>query len=391
MKFKRVVLIVLDGCGVGELPDAHNYKDCGASTLSNCAEVTGGLQMPQSQELGLGNIVPIKGVEPNDKPLAHYGKMTEQSVGKDSTTGHWEIAGVITEKPLPTFPNGFPPHLIEQLEKRANIKTIGNCTASGTEIINQLGAHHLKTKDVILYTSADSVLQLAAHEDIYSVEQLYDICRIAREIFKDEYAVGRVIARPFAGEAGNFYRTPKRKDFSLPPISKSILEYVIENNFKTLAIGKINDLFCGVGISKHLKTNSNDIGLQEINNAIIENNNFSLLFANLVEFDELWGHRRTPYQFAESLHQFDNKLKLIINNLRDSDLLILTADHGCDPTFSKHTDHTREYVPLLVYHKNITAGKNLGTRNSFADIAKTIADIFNIENNLPGKSFKQEF
>ncbi len=390
MTIQRVILIVIDGCGVGELPDASLYNDKSTSTLSNCAKSIGGLHMPVCQSLGLGNIVDILGIPPTENPIGCYGKMEELSCGKDSTIGHWEISGIITDKPFPTYPNGFPKELIHKIEKTANIKTVGNIPLSGTEIIERLGEHHLRTKEIILYTSADSVLQIAAHEDICSVEELYKICEVVRTLCTDEHAVGRVIARPFKGSVGNFKRTTERKDFSLKPPSISLLNYMLENNHKTLAIGKINDLFAGNGISASIKTKSNLEGLNVIKHAIENNKEHSLIFANLVEFDELWGHRRNPTQFANALEEFDTALGNILPTLHNYDLLIITADHGCDPTYKKHTDHTREYVPLLVYNKNMVHGKSLGIRKSFADISKTVTDIFQIENGLHGTSFQKE-
>ncbi len=390
MEIKRVILIIIDGCGVGELPDAKKYNDVGASTLSNCSEVVGGLKMPVCQSLGLGNIVPIKGLPPTKTPRACFGKMNEQSEGKDSTIGHWEIAGLVTDKPFPTYPNGFPIEIVKQFKKAASVKTIGNCVASGTEIIERLGEQHIRTKEIILYTSADSVFQLAAHEDVYSTDELYKICQIARELLTGKHAVARVIARPFKGDVGDFKRTTGRKDFSLPPHSKTVLNYLADENLHTLAIGKINDLFAGNGIATHIKTKSNLEGLTNLKEKIMHDNEHALIFANLVEFDELWGHRRNPQGFATALEEFDVHLGETISELHNNDLLIVTADHGCDPTYEKHTDHTREYVPLLVYNRQIQNKINLGTRNSFTDIAKTIADLFDIDNNLSGTSFKNE-
>ncbi len=389
MNIHRVILIVLDGCGVGELPDASDYNDSSASTLPHCAEAVGGLHMPTSQSLGLGNIASIKGLPPIINPIGCYGKMAELSCGKDSTIGHLEIAGIVTKKTFPTYPNGFPKELIDKFEKTTGIKTIGNCVSSGTEIIERLGEHHLLTKEIILYTSADSVFQLAAHEDVYPAEKLYKICETARQILVGEHAVARVIARPFNGKIGQFKRTAKRKDFSLKPTSKTLLNYLIEKNIKTLAIGKIHDLFAGDGISTYIKTKSNLEGLQTIKESISNDTTHQLIFANLVDFDELCGHRRNPQKFAQMLEQFDTELEKIITTMHNEDLLIITADHGCDPTFSKHTDHTREHIPLLVYNKKMKQSINLGRRTSFADIAQTIVDIFQIENNLYGHSFKK--
>ena len=387
MPFKRVILIVIDACGVGELPDAAEYGDGGAATLPNVARAVGGLSIPNCQKLGLGNIVDIAGVPPNRSPDGCWGKMAEKSPGKDSTTGHWEIGGVILDKPFPVFPNGFPQALVKEFERRAGVKTIGNKAASGTEIVKELGERHLKTKEVILYTSADSVFQLAAHEDIYPLERLYEICQIARDMLTGEFAVGRVIARPFVGTAGDFTRTSGRRDFSLEPPADTILDVMVKNGFKTLAIGKIWDLFAGRGITSKVKTVNNDEVMQVITDFVQDDTTHHLAFANLVDFDMLWGHRRDAVSFARGLESFDRQLGDLLPPLRDDDLLIITADHGCDPTYTKHTDHTREYVPLLVYGKKAKKGVELGTRETFADVACTLGDVFGIDHQFPGNSF----
>jgi phosphopentomutase len=387
--FQRVVLIILDACGVGELPDAAEYGDIGAATIPNIAKAVGKLNMPNCRSLGLGNIVPIEGVSPLENPRACFGKMAEVSPGKDSTSGHWEIAGIILKKPFPVYPKGFPPNLVAEFEKKVGIKTVGNIAVSGTEIIKQLGKHHMETGDIILYTSADSVFQLAAHEAIIPLEKLYEICLTAREMLKGEYAVGRVIARPFIGEPGNFNRTAHRRDFSLEPPSDTVLDKMMQKEVATVAIGKIGDLFAHRGLSKTIKTADNNEVMAAITDAI-RTSPYGLIFANLVDFDMLWGHRNDTKSFARGLEEFDQFLGCLLPGMKEDDLLIITADHGCDPTLKNSTDHTREYVPLLVYNKNISSGVNLGIRESFSDIGQTLAEIFGLGCSFPGKSFLKE-
>ncbi len=390
MSFKRVFLLIIDACGVGELPDAADYGDTGAATIPNVAHSVGGLNMPFSGRLGLGNIVPVTGVPAAESPMGCFGKMQEQSPGKDSTTGHWEIGGIILDAPFPVFPNGFPEELVHRFEEKAGVKTIGNVAASGTEIIKQLGEEHLRTGALILYTSADSVFQLAAHEDLYPPEKLYEICRIAREMLTGKYGVGRVIARPFIGTPGNFTRTARRKDFSRLPPSPTLLDIMQRAGKETLAIGKIHDLFAGCGIKKSVKTANNAEVMKEVISAVTDNAKFSLVFSNCVDFDMLWGHRNDEKSFATGLEEFDRYLGELLPLLHQDDLLIITADHGCDPTIKTSTDHTREYVPLLVYGKQTAQGVDLGTRHTFSDIAKTVAEIFGLENSFPGESFLDE-
>ncbi len=387
MKFGRVIIIVIDACGVGELPDADKYGDKGASTIPNVAKAVGGLKMPNCQRLGLGHIVPIEGVKPTIPTNGCYGKMAERAAGKDSTSGHWEIAGVILEKPFPTFPNGFPKELVEKFEQAAGIKTIGNMAASGTEIINVLGETHLQTGAIILYTSADSVFQLAAHEVLVPPERLYEICQIARDLLSGEFGVGRVIARPFVGKQGHFERTANRKDFSLKPPSDTVLDLLSKSGRKVLAIGKIYDLFFGRGINEHIKTTGNAEVMQAVLNAVQNDQTHSLVFANCVDFDEKWGHRNDEKSFAKALEEFDIDLGNLLPQLKDDDLLIITADHGCDPTIKSSTDHSREFVPLLVYGKNAKKGVHLGNRKTFSDIACTIADNFKLMSRFQGDSF----
>ena len=387
MKFKRAIILVIDACGVGELPDAADYGDIGSATIPNVARAVGGLKMPNCQQLGLGNIVEIEGLSPAEKPWGSYGKMAEKAAGKDSTSGHWEMAGVIIKNPFPTFPNGFPQNIVERFEKEASVKTIGNIAASGTEIIERLGQEHLESGAIILYTSADSVFQLAAHEDIISVKRLYEICTIARQMLTGDYAVGRVIARPFTGKPGSFVRTANRRDFSLEPPADTILDLLNKTNRRIMSIGKIYDLFVGRGISRKIKTANNSEVMQYIIEAVENSSEYDLIFANCVDFDEKWGHRNDEKNFARSLEEFDVQLGTLLGKLRDDDLLIITADHGCDPTIKTSTDHSREYVPLLVYSKNAKAGVNLGTRETFADIACTLAEVFGLEHRFSGTSF----
>lgn len=387
MKFKRIFIIVVDACGIGALPDASEYGDEGAATLQNMAKDVGGLSMPTCQMLGLGNIDAIEGIEPMLQPIGSYGKMNEKSAGKDSTSGHWEIGGIVLEKPFPLFPEGFPDKIVKEFEDKAGVKTCWNKTASGTEIIERLGEHHLKTKEIILYTSADSVFQLAAHEDIFPLDKQYEICQIARDMLTGEFAVGRVIARPFKGEVGSFERTGGRRDFSLEPPDDTILDILKKNGHPTLAIGKIYDLFAHRGITNHIKTNSNTGGMLATLEAVKNDDEHSLIMTNLVDGDQLWGHRRDAKNFAKSLEEFDNNLGTLLPELKDDNLLIITADHGCDPTFVKHTDHTREYVPLLVYSKKIKNGVDLGVRETFADIAATVLENFGFDKSKNGLSF----
>ncbi|MGB9857274.1 MAG: phosphopentomutase [Dictyoglomaceae bacterium] len=385
---KRVILIVLDGVGIGELPDAYKFNDKGSNTLANIAKAIGGLNLPNLEKLGLSNIYPILGVKPQDRPLAYFGKMAEKSPGKDTTTGHWEIAGLILDKPFPTYPHGFPKEIIERFEREIGRKVLGNYPASGTEIIQRLGEEHIKTGYPIVYTSADSVFQIAAHEEVIPVEELYRMCEIARNILQGEHAVARVIARPFLGEKGNFYRTPRRKDFSLPPPRKTLLDFLKENRKDVIGIGKIEDIFAGRGLTYSLHQNNNREGMENIIKAwsILKE---GIIFVNLVDFDMVYGHRNNIEGFARALEEFDSFLPNIISLLEKEDWLIITADHGCDPT-TESTDHSREYVPLLIYSKGFSQVKSLGILPTFSNLGKTIADYFKIENNLDGESFLKE-
>ncbi len=383
---KNFIVIVLDGVGIGELPDAALYKDEGSNTLANIANVVGGLDLPNLEKFGLGNICPIKGINQVLNPLASFGKMSEISNGKDSTTGHWEIGGLKVTLDFPYYPQGFPDDLINKFKKLTGIKgVLGNKAASGTEIIEELGDEHVKTGFPIIYTSADSVFQIAVHEDVIPLEKLYEICEITRnKICINEHSVGRIIARPFTTIDGKFSRTTNRKDYSLDPPEPTILDYLFELGINTTAIGKINDLFNYKGIKEKIKTKSNLEGIKKTIENINEKQN-SFIFVNLVDFDVYYGHRNDPVGFHKALKEFDNYLPKIINSMDETDKLILTADHGNDPT-TPSTDHSREYVPVLYYSKN-HAGKDLGIRETFSDAAQTVADFFKISNSLKGKSF----
>jgi len=384
----RAILIVLDSCGIGELPDASGYGDQGSNTIANTARAVGGLRLPNLEKLGLGNIHDISGVAPQKNPLASFGKMAEVSPGKDSTTGHWEIAGLILDRPFPVYPHGFPKDIIEEFEKAIGKRILWNKPASGTEIIEKLGEKHIRTGRPIVYTSADSVFQVAAHQKIIPVEKLYDMCEKAREILKGKHGVGRVIARPFVGGPGSFQRTEKRKDYSLTPPGKTILDILKENNYQVVGIGKIEQLFAGRGLTESFHTKNNMDGMDKLAKSIQEEIK-GLVFINLIDFDMLWGHRNNYKDFARGLEEFDLWLPQFLRLLKEDDLLIITADHGCDPT-TPSTDHSREYVPLLVYGKKIKAGVNLGTRKCFCDVAKTLAEIFEVKGTENGKSFWKE-
>lgn len=387
-KFKRIFLIVADSVGVGALPDASNYGDEGTNTLKHLSYAKKDFSIPNLEKLGIGNITEINNTKSVDLPLASYGKMAEVSVGKDTLTGHWEIMGLKVDTPFPAFTeNGFPDELIKKLELETNHKFIGNIAASGTEIIKDLGEEHIKTKSIIIYTSSDSVLQLAANEAVIPLEELYRVCEIARKITLENPAwqVGRIIARPFIGDnKDNFTRTPNRHDYSVQPFSKTALNHLQDNGYDVISVGKIFDIFDGQGIDEANKIKSNQEGM-DITISLTKRDFTGLCFVNLVDFDALYGHRRNPFGYAESVEEFDRNVGILLNNLNDDDLLIITADHGNDPTHSG-TDHTREYVPLLVYNKNLQ-GQYLGIRNTFADIAATICDNFNVQTTTIGTSF----
>jgi phosphopentomutase len=383
------IFIVIDGVGIGELPDASNYKDEGSDTLGNMAKVVGGLKLKNLAKLGLGNINNIQGVEPAEKPLASYGKMAEVSKGKDSTTGHWELGGVKVEFDFPYYPEGFPDELISRVLKATGLKgVLGNKAASGTEIIKELGDEHVKTGYPIVYTSADSVFQIAAHEEVIPLPRLYELCKIIRsEVMMGPDSVGRIIARPFVGTSGNYTRTTNRHDFSMDPVSDTILDVLYKNNVNTVAIGKINDLFNHRGIKVSEHTKSNDEGMKKLVEYSRKSKG-SFIFANLVDFDVYYGHRNDPEGFAKALTEFDGFLPALLETLDDTDALIITSDHGNDPT-TPSTDHSREYVPLLFYRRG-KPGKNLGIRSTYSDAGKTVEDYFKVKGGLKGKSFLNE-
>lgn len=362
MSYKRIHIIVLDSVGIGEAPDAKEFGDMGADTLGHIAENMNGLHMPNMGRLGLSNIKEIKGIEKADPPLAYYTKMREASMGKDTMTGHWELMGLITSHPFKVFPNGFPELLITKLEQASGRSIIGNIPASGTEIIERLGPEHMKTGALIVYTSADSVLQIAAHEEVVPLEELYNICKKAREItLADEFKVGRVIARPFIGAPGHFQRTANRHDYALKPFKPTVLNHLRDAGFDVIAIGKIHDIYDGEGITESFRSTSNMEGVDTLIQTMQRDFN-GISFINLVDFDAKYGHRRDPQGYAKALEQFDERLPEIIERLKDDDLLIITADHGNDPTHHG-TDHTREYVPLLVYSKRFKRGENCQSAN----------------------------
>ena len=386
---KRVVLIVLDSVGVGEMPDAQMYGDKGSHTLDHTFEACNGINIPNLKKLGLGNIEGVKALGKEESVIGAFGKGSEKSIGKDTVTGHWEIGGVILDKPLNTYPDGFSDKIINEFKEKAKIDGIlGNKVASGTAIIEELGEEHVKTGYPIIYTSADSVFQIAAHEEVVGLDNLYKMCEIAREMLVGEDVVGRVIARPFVGEVGSFKRTSNRRDYALDPFGKTALEYIKENGMSVAAVGKIEDIYNGKGVTEavHIKNNMDGVDktleyMDKIDNGLI--------FTNLVDFDMLYGHRNDPKGYGKALEDFDGRLNEIYSKLRDEDILIITADHGCDPT-TESTDHSREYIPILVYGKKVKGGTELGIRDSFTDIGKSVLDYLGIDNNLEGKSFINE-
>ena len=389
--YKRIFAIVIDSVGCGEAPKSYLYGDKNVNTIGNLARNVGGLKLPNMEAMGLGNIVEIMGVKPVENPTASWGKMDELSNGKDTMTGHWEMMGLEVKSPFLTFTEtGFPDDLIQELEEKTGYKMLGNKSASGTAILDELGEEHMKTKNLILYTSADSVLQLAAHEETFGVQELYRCCQIARDItMKPEWMVGRVIARTFVGNPKDGYtRTANRHDYALAPFGNTVLNSLKDNGFDVVGIGKIGDIFNGSGITESHRNKSNHHGMEQTIEFVKSKEFEGLCFVNLVDFDAMYGHRRDPRGYADCLEEFDGQLKELVENLREDDLLIITADHGNDPT-APGSDHTREYVPLLVYRKNGN-NVNLGTRASFADIGATIAENFNIEAPVIGTSFLKE-
>ncbi|MGD6853490.1 phosphopentomutase [Bacillus infantis] len=387
--YKRIFLIVMDSVGIGESPDAERFGDKGSDTIGHIAERMNGLNMPNMGKLGLSNIKEIKGIEKAEKPLASYTKMQEASNGKDTMTGHWEIMGLNIETPFRVFPDGFPDELLSELEARTGRKIIGNKPASGTEILDELGEEHMKTGALIVYTSADSVLQIAAHEEIVPIDELYTICKIARELTLDEkYMVGRVIARPFIGQPGAFKRTANRHDYALKPFDRTVMNELKDGGLDVLAIGKISDIYDGEGVTKSLRTVSNMDGMDKLLETM-DMDFTGLSFLNLVDFDALFGHRRDPEGYGKALEEYDARLPEVFDKLKEDDLLIITADHGNDPVHPG-TDHTREYVPLLAYSKGMARGKELPIRQTFADIGATVAENFAVAAPKFGKSFLGE-
>lgn len=384
---KRVTVIVLDSVGCGDAPDAELYGDVGTNTLGNIARAVNGLALPNLGSLGLGNTTEILGTPATLQTAGVYGRMTEVSAGKDTTTGHWELSGAILEQPFPTYPNGFPPDLMAAFEASIGRATLGNIPASGTEILKDLGAEHVRSGSPIIYTSADSVFQIAAHEEVIPLDELYRMCQIARDLLCGEHAVGRVIARPFVGTPGNFSRTEARKDFSLQPPADTILDVVKAAGQEVMGVGKIEDIFDHRGLTQSNHTGNNMAGVDAILTFLGTKSN-GLIFANLVDFDSLYGHRNNPQGYAQALVDFDQRLPEIFGAMGDEDVLIITADHGNDPT-TPSTDHSRERVPILIYGKAIQASHNLGTRTSFADMAATIAELLDVEWHGAGNSFAQ--
>ena len=385
---KRAILIVLDGVGAGANPDAHDYGDDGASSLEHCAKAIGGLSLPNLGSIGLGNITPIAGTPPTDEARGSYGRMAEKAAGKDSTTGHWEMTGVVLQKPLPTYPHGFPPAVVEAFEQAIGRKVIGNKVASGTEIIQELGEEHVRTGRPILYTSADSVFQVAAHQEVIPLPELYHMCEIARSLLTGEHAVGRVIARPFIGTPGAFQRTEHRRDFSLSPLGTTLLDLLKVDGKDVIGIGKIEDLFAGRGLTQRDHTETNRDGMAATLQWL-ERDFTGLLFVNLVEFDMLWGHRRDSEGYAQALRDVDSWFAQVQQVMRPEDAIFFTADHGVDPTY-RGTDHTREQVPLLAYGHPVRVGVNLGVRPTFADLGQTLAQAFTVGPLAAGTSFAHD-
>lgn len=385
---KRAILLILDSVGIGHMPDAAEFGDKGANTLGNIYKEHPDMRLETLQSLGIANIVDAEYLEPVERPIGNFARLRELSNGKDTTTGHWEIAGMTIEEPFKTFPEGFPVEVISEFESRTGRKAIYNKPASGTVILEELGEHHMNTGDLIVYTSADSVFQIAAHEEVVPVEELYRYCEIAREILMGEYMVARVIARPFVGKPGAFERTPNRRDYSLSPFEDTVLDKVKEKGLDVIAVGKIVDIYNGKGITEDVHTKSNMDGMiRTIDYVKAESN--GLIFTNLVDFDSKYGHRRNSLGYKEALLEVDGVLPELLSAMRDEDILIITADHGNDPTY-KGTDHTRETVPMIIYGKSLKQGVDLGIRASFADIAATVAEYLEVEYSTVGKSFLGE-
>ncbi|AIF51360.1 phosphopentomutase [Pelosinus sp. UFO1] len=388
-KFKRIHLVVMDSVGIGEAPDAAKFDDVNVDTFGHIAQACGGLNMPNMGKLGISNIRDIEGIEPEKHPLGYYTKMQELSNGKDTMAGHWEFMGLFTEKPFRVFPQGFPKELIQQIEEKTGRKVIANRPASGTEIIEALGEEHMKTGALIVYTSADSVLQIAAHEEIIPIKELYEICEFCRKITLEEpYKVGRIIARPFIGEPGKFTRTANRHDYALKPFGRTVMNELKDADYEVIALGKISDIYAGEGVTKSIHTISNMDGIDKLL-TVFDEKFTGLSFLNLVDFDASYGHRRDPRGYGQALEEYDARLPEVLAKMTNEDLLIITADHGNDPTY-RGTDHTREYVPLLIYSPLFSGGKELPIRTTFADIGATIAENFNVKMPEYGTSFLQD-
>ncbi|MWV42405.1 phosphopentomutase [Paenibacillus sp. HJL G12] len=389
-EFKRVHLIVMDSVGIGEAPDAAQFDDFDVDTFGHIARERGGLKMPNMGKLGLSNIREIQGINKAEQPLAYYTKMQEKSAGKDTMTGHWEIMGLYIDTPFRVFPDGFPDELIQRIEEKTGRKVIGNKPASGTEILDELGEEQMKTGALIVYTSADSVLQIAAHEDVIPLKELYEICEFCREITLDDpYMLGRIIARPYVGEPGAFKRTANRHDYALKPFDRTVMSELKDANFDVIALGKISDIYDGEGVTKAIRTASNMDGMDKLI-ATMDEDFTGLSFLNLVDFDALYGHRRDPQGYAQALEDYDARLPEVFAKMTDEDLLIITADHGNDPTY-RGTDHTREYVPLLAYSPRFkNGGSELALRNTFADLGATVADNFGVQMPKYGTSFLKD-
>ena len=384
---KRVFLIVLDSFGIGEMPDAKKYGDEGSSTLAAIVK-SEKYDTPNLEKLGLFNIEGVDCKEGVENPQASFARLAESSNGKDTTTGHWEMAGIISEKPFPTFPNGFPEDFLEEYSERVGRKILCNKPYSGTEVIKDYGKEHLETGALIVYTSADSVFQVAGHEDVISLEELYRCCEIAREMLQGDLGVGRVIARPFVGKEGSFERTRNRHDYALDPTGPIVMDDLVKNGFDSIGVGKIYDIFAGKSVEESYKMEDNIDGMN-ITLDLCDKDFNGLCFVNLVDFDMIYGHRNDVDGYANAASEFDKQLGQMMDKLREDDIVIITADHGCDPS-TESTDHSREYVPMIIFGDKIKAGIDLKTRNTFADIGKTIADIFGIESPIPGTSFYKE-
>lgn len=388
-EIKRVAVFVLDGVGAGEAPDAAEYGDVGSNSLSNTARVVGGLHLPNMEKFGFGHITPMEGVAAVPDPKGAYGKMTPKSAGKDSVTGHWELMGIYLKEPFPTYPNGFPKEVIDEFTRLTGLEVLGNKAASGTEIIKELGMEHIRTGKPIVYTSADSVFQIAAHEEVIPIEKLYELCEISRQMLVGKHGVGRVIARPFIGTSPeDFQRTSRRHDYPRYADSDNVMDKLVSHGYDVYAAGKIDDLFGNRGITRTNHT-TNNVHSMVAAIEFLKEDFEGLLFTNLIEFDQIFGHRNDPEGYATALENFDAEIPNMIENMKDTDILVVAADHGVDPTTAS-TDHSREYIPLLVFGKPVKEGVNLGIRESFADVGATIAEIFNLPPPEIGKSFLAE-